>query len=198
MHRKTAVSLLAAVLILCLAGAGAAAKQTRPTVALVLGGGSARGFSHIGLIKALEENGIPIDMIVGTSMGSIVAGLYAAGYSVENMEQLATHLDTSKLLDIPLPPTGGVVDSTGIQQFLDVLLDGKTYDQLPIPFKSVVVNLGTGRELALDEGLVSVGIQASMSIPGVFPPVQIGDAYYVDGGLKNQVPANVAATWAPM
>jgi len=193
MHRKTAVSLLAAVLILCLAGAGAAAKQTRPTVALVLGGGSARGFSHIGLIKALEENGIPIDMIVGTSMGSIVAGLYAAGYSVENMEQLATHLDTSKLLDIPLPPTGGVVDSTGIQQFLDVLLDGKTYDQLPIPFKSVVVNLGTGRELALDEGLVSVGIQASMSIPGVFPPVQIGDAYYVDGGLKNQVPANVAA-----
>lgn len=62
-----------------------------------------------------------------------------------------------------------MVDSTGIQQFLDVLLDGKTYDQLPIPFKSVVVNLGTGRELALDEGLVSVGIQASMSIPGVFP-----------------------------
>jgi len=170
-----------------------AAPESRPQVALVLGGGAARGFSHIGLIKALEEHGIPIDMIVGTSMGSIVAGLYAAGYSVANMEEIATHLDTSKLFDIPFPPTGGVVDSTGIQQFLDVLLEGRTYAELGIPFKSVVVNLGTGKELALSEGKVSTGIQASMSIPGVFPPVQIGEDYYVDGGLKNQVPANVAA-----
>ncbi|NLM41127.1 MAG: patatin-like phospholipase family protein [Firmicutes bacterium] len=194
MHRrKLASGLLVAVLLLSLASPGLAAEQTRPTVALVLGGGAARGFTHIGLIKALEEHGIPIDMIVGTSMGSIVAGLYAAGYSVSNMEEVAVHLDTSKLFDIPFPPTGGVVDSTGIQQFLDVLLDGKTYAELPIPFKSVVVNLGTGRELALSEGKVSVGIQASMSIPGVFPPVQIGENYYVDGGLKNQVPANVAA-----
>lgn len=170
-----------------------AALASKPTIALVLGGGSARGFSHIGLIRALEENGIPVDMIVGTSMGSIVAGLYAAGYSVENMATIATHLDTSKLLDIPMPIGGGVVDSTGIQHFLDILLEGKTYDELPIPFSSVVVNLGTGKELALSEGKVSKGIQASMSIPGIFPPVQIGDQYYVDGGLKNQVPANVAA-----
>lgn len=182
--------LLAALL---LSSTAALSAQERPTVALVLGGGSARGFSHIGLIKALEENGIPIDMIVGTSMGSIVAGLYAGGYSVENMAEIATHLDTSTLLAIPVPMTGGVVDSTGIQHFLDVLLDGKTYDQMPIPFKSVVVNLGTGKDEALDTGKVSKGIQASMSIPGIFPPVQIGDQYYVDGGLRNQVPANVAA-----
>lgn len=165
----------------------------QPSIALVLGGGSARGFSHIGLIKALEENGIPVDLIVGTSMGSIVAGLYAAGYSVDNIADIATHLDTSKLLDIPMPIGGGVVDSTGIQHFLDVLLEGKTYDEMPMPFSSVVVNLGTGKELALSEGKVSKGIQASMSIPGIFPPVQIGDQYYVDGGLRNQVPANVAA-----
>lgn len=182
-----------AALILCLTATPVLGQETRPTVALVLGGGSARGFSHIGLIKALEENGIPVDMIVGTSMGSIVAGLYAAGYSVENMEEIATHFDTSKLFDIPFTPTGGVVDSTGIQQFLDVLLEGKTYAEMPIPFKSVVVNLGTGKDVALDQGKVSKGIQASMSIPGVFPPVQIGEDYYVDGGIRNQVPANVAA-----
>lgn len=166
---------------------------SEPTIALVLGGGSARGFSHVGLIRAFEENGIPIDLLVGTSMGSIVAGLYAAGYSVDNMTEIVTDLDTAALLDIPMPLGGGVVDTTGIQHYLDILLEGRTYDQLPIPFYSVIVNLGTGRELALHDGKVSTGIRASMSIPGIFPPVQIGDQYYVDGGLKNQVPANVAA-----
>lgn len=165
----------------------------RPSVALVLGGGSARGFSHIGLIRALEENGIPVDMIVGTSMGSIVAGLYAGGYSVENMTELVTKLQFGSLLDIPMPLAGGIVDTTGIEHYLDILLDGKTFDEMTIPFQAVVVNLGTGKELALSEGKVSKGIQASMSIPGMFVPVQIGDQYYVDGGLKNQVPANVAA-----
>lgn len=165
----------------------------RPSVALVLGGGSARGFSHIGLIRALEENGIPVDMIVGTSTGSIVAGLYAGGYSVENMTELVTKLQFGSLLDIPMPLAGGIVDTTGIEHYLDILLDGKTFEEMPIPFRAVVVNLGTGKELALSEGKVSKGIQASMSIPGMFVPVQIGDQYYVDGGLKNLVPANVAA-----
>lgn len=96
--------LLACVLLL--PWSAVTAQDNTPTVALVLGGGSARGFSHIGLIKALEENGIPVDMIVGTSMGSIVAGLYAGGFSVENMEVIATHLDTSKLFDIPSLPQG--------------------------------------------------------------------------------------------
>jgi len=165
----------------------------RPSVALVLGGGSARGFSHIGLIRALEENGIPIDMIVGTSMGSIVAGLYAGGFSVENMTELITKLEFGSLLDIPMPLGGGIVDTTGIEHYLDILLQGKTFEEMPIPFRAVVVNLATGKELALAEGKVSKGIQASMSIPGMFVPVQIGDQFYVDGGLKNQVPANVAA-----
>lgn len=123
--------LLACVLLL--PWSAVTAQDNTPTVALVLGGGSARGFSHIGLIKALEENGIPVDMIVGTSMGSIVAGLYAGGFSVENMEVIATHLDTSKLFDIPLPPTGGVVDSTGIQVFLDELLGAEPMRRWPSP-----------------------------------------------------------------
>ncbi|HHY14457.1 MAG TPA: patatin-like phospholipase family protein [Firmicutes bacterium] len=183
----------AAILALILAVTTAAAANDTPQIALVLGGGSARGFSHIGLIKALEENGIPIDLIVGTSMGSIIAGLYSAGYSVENLTDIVTAADTTALLDISVPLRGGVVDTAGLLHFLDILLDGKEFAELPIDFYSVIVNLGTGKELALNEGRVSTGILASMSIPGMFPPVLIDGEYYVDGGLKNQVPANVAA-----
>lgn len=193
MNKRRFWSGIVAFLILCGLTTPALAVATEPTIALVLGGGSARGFSHVGLIRALEENGIPVDLLVGTSMGSIVAGLYAAGYSVDNMIEIVTDLDTAALLDIPMPLGGGVVDTTGLQHYLDVLLRRRTYEELPTPFYSVIVNLGTGRELALHDGRVSKGIQASMSIPGIFPPVQIGDQYYVDGGLKNQVPANVAA-----
>jgi NTE family protein len=166
---------------------------SKPSVALVLGGGSAWGLSHIGLVKSLEENGVPIDLLVGTSMGSIIAGLYAAGYSVENIIEIFTTLDPATLLDIPLPPGGGFVETKGLQQYLDTLLGGKTYDLLSIPCYSVAVNLKTGQTRALNRGKVSTGIQASMSIPGVFPPVLIEDQYYVDGGLKNQVAVNVAA-----
>lgn len=183
----------ALILGLVLTVTAAAAAEDAPKIALVLGGGSARGFSHIGLIKALEEHGIPIDLVVGTSMGSIIAGLYAAGYSVENLTDIVTAFDTAALLDIPVPLRGGVVDTAGVLHFLDILLEGKEFAELPIPFYSVIVNLGTGKELALNEGEVSRGILASMSIPGMFPPVLIDGEYYVDGGLKNQVPANVAA-----
>ncbi|HBG09449.1 MAG: patatin-like phospholipase family protein [Limnochordia bacterium] len=185
--------LLLTALVLIMSSSTVWAEQDRPTVALVLGGGSARGFSHVGLIKALEENGIPIDIVVGTSMGSIVAGLYAGGFSADNIEKVATHFDTSKLFDIPFPPTGGVVDSRGIYEFLDELLGGRTFAELPIPFRAVAVNLATGQDVALGEGRASKGIQASMSIPGVFPAVEIDGQYYVDGGLRNNVPANVAA-----
>jgi NTE family protein len=126
-------------------------------------------------------------------MGSIVAGLYAAGYSVENIIELFSTLDPATFLDLPFPPGGGFVETKGLQQYLDTLLGSKTYDQLSIPCYPVAVSLKTGEVEALNHGKVSTGIQASISIPGVFPPVLIGDQYYVDGGLKNQVAANVAA-----
>ncbi len=172
---------------------GVFGKKANPSVALVLGGGSARGLSHIGFIKAMEEQGIPIDLLVGTSMGSIIAGIYAAGYSTDNMIHIFSTLDMASLLDIPIPPLGGVLDTAGLQLYLDKLLRGASFDELPIPFYSVVVNLGTGKEEALNKGKVSTAIQASMSIPGIFMPVEINGQHYVDGGLKNQVAANVAA-----
>lgn len=170
-----------------------ASVASKPTVALVLGGGSAWGLSHIGLLKALEENGVPVDLFVGTSMGSIIAGLYAAGYSVDNIIELFTSLDPATFLDLPFPPGGGFIETKGLQQYLDTLLGGKTYDLLAIPCYPVAVNLQTGEVLALNHGKVSTGILASIAIPGVFPPVRIADQYYVDGGLKNQVAADVAA-----
>ena len=163
-----------------------------PRIGVVLGGGAARGFSHIGLLQALEENGVPIDLLVGTSMGSIIASLYAAGYSVNNMRQIATQLDIAELVDPIIPPKGGLITSSRLQFYLDTLLQHKTFAELDIPFYSVITNVKTGEEIALHDGLVSVGVQASMSIPGLFPPVPIEGQYYVDGGMKNAVPANVA------
>lgn len=187
-ERLVAKILLVVVLILTFSASSEAALQ----IGVVLGGGAARGFSHIGLIQALEENGVPIDLLVGTSMGSIVSSLYAAGYSVDNMRQILTTLDTAALVDLTIPPKGGFINPTRLQHYLDTLLNHKTFDQLDIPFYSVITNVRTGEEVALNEGLVSVGVQASISIPALFPPVLIGGHYYVDGGMKNAVPVNVA------
>lgn len=175
------------VVILCVSPSMAS-----PKVGVVLGGGAARGFSHIGLLKAFEENGIPVDLLVGTSMGSIISSFYAAGYSIENMQQIVTSLDIASLIDLSIPPQGGFIDTSRLQHYLDILLQHKSFDQLAIPFYSVITNVLTGEEVALNKGLVSTGVQASMSIPVLFPPVMIDDQYYVDGGMKNAVPANVA------
>lgn len=161
-------------------------------VALVLGGGAARGFSHIGIIEALEDNGIPIDILVGTSMGSIVSGLYATGYSVDNIKEIIMQVDPAKLIDIRIPLKGGLIETSKFEHYLDTLFFGKEFNELEIPFYSVITQLNTGEELALNSGKVSTGVQASMSIPVLFPPVLIDGHYYVDGGLKNAVPVNVA------
>ncbi len=163
-----------------------------PKVAIVLGGGAARGFSHIGLLKSLEEQGIPIDLLVGTSIGSIIASLYASGYSTDNLQQIVSSLNMGDLVELNVPPKGGLIDSGRLQHYLNSLLEQKTFEQLSMPFYSVMTNLRTGEEVALNEGLVSLGVQASMSIPGLFPPIPIGENFYIDGGLKNAVPANVA------
>lgn len=165
----------------------------KPSVALVLGGGAARGFSHIGLIQAFEDNGIPIDYLVGTSMGSIVSGLYAAGYSVENMKTIVNNLELASLIDILIPPKGGFINTTRLEQYLNVLLHQQSFAELKTPFYSVITRLDTGEELALNHGKVSQAIQASMSIPVLFPAVSIDNVHYVDGGMKNAVPVNVAS-----
>lgn len=183
---------LAFVLSLWISSFATGVTFARPRVALVLGGGSSRGLSHIGLLKALEEEGIPVDYIVGTSMGSVVAGLYAAGFSAENLQFMVRHMDLAELFILTIPPGGGFIDTQRFRTFLDVLTDNVDFSELPIPFYTVVINLVTGEEVTLHEGSLSRGIMASMSVPGVFPPVRIGDDYFVDGGLRNLAPVGVA------
>lgn len=164
----------------------------RPKVAVVLGGGAARGISHIGFLQALEESGIPIDYVVGTSMGSIVGALYAAGYSPADLRQIVRNLDYSRLFSLRLPPRGGFLVTEPFAAFLDTLLGGRDFARLRLPFYAVITRLSDGQEVALHEGPVSRAVLASMTIPVLFPPVEIGGAHFVDGGMKNAVPANVA------
>src|SRR5690606_21378866 len=129
-HLAATISLI--LLLLSLAGNSLADTRERPTVAVVLGGGSARGLSHIGLLRALAENGIPVDMLVGTSMGSLVAGMYAAGLSVDNLTYLVTTVDLGLLFEPLLPPRGGLVGAERFERFIDLLTDTATFEQLPI------------------------------------------------------------------
>src|SRR5690606_7299197 len=190
--RVLALILLPILLIGGGAAAAAGADGERPTVALVLGGGSARGFSHIGLLKALAEAGIPVDMLVGTSMGSLVAGMYAAGLSVDNLVYVATTIDMGQLFEPLAPSRGGLVDPRRLQIFIDHLTGGATFDRLTVPFYAVLTHLETGQEVVWSQGPISRGILASIAIPGAFPPVELEGEYYVDGGVASMVPVEAA------
>lgn len=165
---------------------------SRPTVAIVLGGGSSRGLAHIGLLQAFEEEGIPVDYLVGTSMGSIVAGLHAAGLSPENIEQLIVQSPVFELFAAARPSRGGLVETDRFERFLDAILDHATFDDVAIPYYSVATHLLTGEEAVIQHGRVSRAILASMAIPGVFPPVEIDGEYYVDGGVVSLIPVRAA------
>lgn len=181
-------SILLFLFLLC----GTFQVNARPTVALVLGGGSARGLSHVGLLKAFEEEGIPVDYIVGASMGSVIAGLYAAGLSADNLHYMVTEMNIAELFVPEIPPKGGLITTDRFEIFVNVLTDHARFETLPIPFHTLVLNLVTGEEVVLNTGSLSDGILASMAIPGMFPPVKIGDDYFVDGGMRTLIPVEVA------
>lgn len=187
-HLRVAALLLSLILLIVITSSAGA----RPKVALVLGGGSARGLSHIGLLKALEEGGIPVDYIVGTSMGSVVAGLYAAGFSADNLHYMVANINIPEMFVPTIPPKGGFLSTERFRTFIEELTDHAELETLPIPFHTVVINLLTGEEETLSTGPLSTAILASMAIPVMFPPVPIGDSYYVDGGMKSLVPVEVA------
>ncbi|MGE5507117.1 MAG: patatin-like phospholipase family protein [Chitinophagales bacterium] len=164
----------------------------RPTVAVVLGGGAALGLTHIGLLQSLQNNGIPIDLIVGTSMGGIIGGLYAAGYSPHDLREIVTRLDYERLFLMPAPPRGGLLATEPFEAFLDSLLEGRSFAELDIPFRTVSTNLTRQLVTVWGDGPVAPAILASMSIPLVFQPKEIKGERHVDGGLRDSVPADVA------
>jgi len=161
--------------------------MAKAKVSLVLGGGGARGLAHIGVLKVLEKNHLPISFIVGTSMGALVGGVYAAGTGIELMEKLALSVDwkfVTKML-APSLPISGFVDGERIRSYLREFLGNPYIEQLRTPFSSVATDLTTGDEVIHDSGPLVDAIMASIAIPGIFKPVVYQNRYLVDGGLVN-------------
>lgn len=166
-------------------------QSDKPIVALVLGSGGERGFAHVGVIKALEENGIRADLVVGTSAGSVVGALYAGGFNSEQLEQLALALDREKLNDFELSKRG-YLRGDQLQDFINRALHNRSIEQLQIPFIAVATQLSSGNAIAFNRGNTGLAARASSSIPGVFIPATIEGLEYVDGDLKKPVAVSVA------
>ena len=165
----------------------------RPSIGLALGGGAARGFAHIRVIRALEAHGIKPDLIVGTSIGAVVGGCYAAG-QLDAFELWARGLTRRGLLsylDISLAGSG-LIGGSKIGALLDDALGDTTIEALPLRFATITTEVGTGHEIWLTRGRLVDALRASYSLPGIFPPVRLGGRWLVDGALVNPVPVSAA------
>jgi len=170
--------------------------SSRPLVGLALGGGGARGIAHIGILKVLEREGVPVDLLAGTSIGGIVAAPFAAGLSALRIEQEALKLGSInnlvKLVDW-LPTRKGVLQSQAVYRYLGEILGEKLcFEDLNRKLALVAVDLHSGKQVVMISGSVSEAMRATMAIPGVIAPMKKGDAKLVDGGILNNVPADVA------
>jgi NTE family protein len=160
-------------------------------IALALGGGAARGFAHIGVIKALEAQGIIPDIVVGTSAGSVVGALYASGMSGFDMQKLALGMEEDMLADWTLP-NRGVLKGEALQDFINQKVRNLSIQKLPKPFGVVATDLQSGEMVLFRLGNTGTAVRASSALPGVFQPVDINGRDYVDGGLTSPVPAQSA------
>jgi NTE family protein len=214
---------LAALLALLLPTAASAAE--RPKTGLVLAGGGARGAAHVGVLKVLEELRVPVDVIAGTSMGSIVGGLYASGMSVDEIEHTLKTLDWSDKLEDDVDRADDPIARKQIEDAFPIKLrpglkDGKitfpegliygqkvlptlqrlvssvdhitNFDELAIPFRAVATDITSGNMVVLSGGDLALSMRASMAVPSLFTPVEIGGVYLVDGGMTNNIPVDIA------
>jgi NTE family protein len=164
-------------------------------IALVLGGGAARGFAHIGVIKALEAQGIVPDIIVGTSAGSVVGALYAAGNNGFALHKLALEMEEAQITDWVVPlfnKKSGVLKGEALQSYINKTLRQTPIEKLKIPFGAVATDINTGLPILFRRGNTGMAVRASSAVPNVFQPVQIGSHTYVDGGLVSPVPVRFA------
>ncbi|MFT3763372.1 MAG: patatin-like phospholipase family protein [Pseudoxanthomonas sp.] len=160
-------------------------------IGLALGGGAAKGFAHIGVIKMLEANGIKADVVAGTSAGSVVGALYASGMDPFLMQQKAMALDETSIRDIKLFG-GGLIEGRALQDYVNVQVGRKPIEGLKLPFAAVATRLETGDRTVFVRGNTGQAVRASSSVPGVFEPVRIGERNYVDGGVVSPVPVDAA------
>jgi len=167
----------------------------KPVVGLVLGAGAARGFAHVGVIKALEAQGIRPDIVVGSSAGSVIAALFAAGVTGNDLNRLALNLDEATIADWGLPFAGrfgGLIKGDALQNMVNREVQNKTIEQMRIPLGIVATELQSGKGVLFRSGNTGQAVRASCSVPGVFQPTVIGGKEYVDGGLVAPVPVSYA------
>ncbi|MBI5632786.1 MAG: patatin-like phospholipase family protein [Nitrospirae bacterium] len=206
-------------------GEGPETKQSqRPKIGLVLGGGGAKGAAHIGVLKVLEEQKIPVDYIAGTSMGAIVGALYASGLSASELEKVVTTIDWKDVFsgdparqdidfrrkredytilsglalgvkDGKLVMPKGLIKDQKVNVLFEMLMlhtsDVKNFDKLPVPFRAVAADLETGEMVVLKDGSLADAARASMSVPGAFPPIELGGRFLIDGGMVRNVPVDI-------
>ena len=162
-----------------------------PRIGLALGGGAARGFAHIGVIQVLEEAGIRPDLVVGTSAGSLVAALYAAGLGGAALAELARHMDEGALTDWTFPGRG-LLRGEALARFVREHTGGRPIEKLALPLGIVATDLDSGEPILFRVGDTGTAVRASSAVPAVFQPVRIGAREYVDGGLVAPVPVRYA------
>lgn len=190
------------LLLLTVALAGCAPVRTLPppaapppprklVVGLALGGGAVKGFAHIGVIKMLEASGIHVDVVAGTSAGSVVGALYASGMDGFAMQQAAISLDEASIRDVRLF-SGGLVQGRKLQDYVDGLVRQRPIERLKLPFAAVATELETGQRTVFRHGDTGEAVRASCSVPGVFEPAAVGGRHYVDGGVVSPVPVDAA------
>jgi NTE family protein len=164
-----------------------------PRVALVLGGGSAKGFAHVGVIRVLEQEKIPIHMIIGSSVGSLIGGMYASNLDSFQLEWTAFKIDRSDILDFSVVYSKfGPVQGARLEAFVEQAVAAKKVEDTKIPFYPIATDLNTGETVVLAKGSMARAIRASSAIPGIFVPVAFGNRTLVDGGVTDNLPCDIA------
>jgi NTE family protein len=168
-----------------------------PEIALALGGGGVKGIVHVGVIRRLQELGLTINAIAGTSVGGIIGAVVAKGYSPDEIEKQIVNLDQNELFKISFSNKPSVLEFSGVANVLINMLGDSNFEDLEIPFACTAVDLKTDQEVIISTGRLLDAILGSIAIPGVFPPKELGNALLVDGGMLDPVPVALARWLAP-
>lgn len=167
------------------------AAKAKPVIALALGGGAAKGFAHIGVIKSLEAQGIVPDIVIGTSAGSLVGALYASGKNGFELQEMAIPFDKWQFVDWGLP-NRGLMKGDALTRFVNTSVGGRAIEKFPKKFGAVATDLQSGEPIVFRSGDAGIAVLASSSVPLAFQPVNIRGRQYVDGGLTSPVPVRLA------
>ncbi|WLR52228.1 patatin-like phospholipase family protein [Bacillus tianshenii] len=163
----------------------------RPKIGLALGSGGARGFAHLGVLRVLQEEGIPIDVIAGSSMGSLIGAFYGAGHDMTRLYKLATAFRRKYYLDFTVPKMG-FISGNRVKELIKLFTKGKRIEELDVVLGIVATDLKKGEKKVFTEGKLPEAVRASIAIPGIFVPENIDGTLYVDGGVIDRVPVQTA------